>query len=50
MDLSQRSLKAVLLHNGNLKLCVSIAQSAHLKEPYDNMKILLEAIKYNIYK
>ncbi|KAL4125789.1 hypothetical protein QTP88_010029 [Uroleucon formosanum] len=47
---SQRSLKAVLLHNGNLKPCIPIAHSVHLKESYDNMKILLDAIKYNTYK
>ncbi|KAL4131092.1 hypothetical protein QTP88_008441 [Uroleucon formosanum] len=50
IDSSQRSLKAVLLHNGNLKPCIPIAHSVHLKESYDNMKILLDAIKYNTYK
>jgi len=50
IDSSQRSLKAVLLHNGNLKPCIPIAHSVHLTESYDNMKILLDAIKYNTYK
>ena len=50
IDSSQRSLKAVLLHNGNSKPSVPIAHSIHLKETYDNMKMLLEAICYNDYQ
>jgi hypothetical protein len=46
IDSSQRSLKANLLNNGNLIPCIPIAHSVHLKEPYDNMKILLDVIKY----
>ena len=48
IDSSQRSLKAVLLHNGNSKPSIPIARSVHLKETYDNMKQLLEAIQYNV--
>jgi len=47
---SQRSLKAVLLHNGNSKPSIPIAHSVHLKETYDKMKLLLEAIRYNVHQ
>jgi hypothetical protein len=47
-DSLQRSLKAVLLHNGNSKPSIPIARSAYLKEAYDKMKMLLEAIPYNV--
>lgn len=50
IDSSQRSLKAVLLHNGNLKPCIPIAHSVHLKESYENMNTVLEAIQYNIHQ
>ena len=47
---SKRSLKAVLLHNGNKYLSIPIAHTAHLKESYDNMELLLETIKYEEYQ
>lgn len=50
IDSSQRSLKAVLLHNGNIKPSIPVAYSVHLKESYQNMKVLLEAIKYSSHK
>ena len=50
IDSSKRSLKAVLLHNGNQKPSVPIAHSVHLKEKYENIEILLESIQYNTYK
>lgn len=50
IDSSQRSLKAVLLHNGNIKPSIPIAHSVHLKETYDNMDILLKAIKYDSHQ
>jgi hypothetical protein len=40
IESAQRSLKAVLLPNGNSKLSTPTAHSAHLKETSDNMKIL----------
>ena len=46
IDSSERSLKAVLLHNGNVKPCIPIAHSVHLKESYENMNTVLEAIQY----
>ena len=50
IDCSKRSLKAVLLHNGNKYPSIPIAHSVHLKELYDNMELLLEAVKYNQYQ
>jgi hypothetical protein len=41
IDSLQQSLKAILLHNGNLKTSIAIAHSVHLKETKDDMKILL---------
>lgn len=46
IDSSQRSLKAVLLHNGNKQPSIPIAHSVHLKESYENMNTVLEAIQY----
>ncbi|XP_052834269.1 uncharacterized protein LOC128251480 [Octopus bimaculoides] len=43
---SKRSLKAVLLHNGNKKPSIPIGHSVHMKECYENMQVLLNAIKY----
>ena len=50
IDSSQRSLKAVLLHNGNIMPSIPVAHSVHLKETYDNMEILLKAIKYESHQ
>ena len=50
IDSSKRSLKGVLLHNENKYPSIPIAHSVHLKESYDNMKLLLEAIKYSEYQ
>ena len=49
IDSSKRSLKGVL-HNGNKYPSIPIVQSVHLKESYDNMELLLEAIKYSEYQ
>ena len=45
-DSSSRSLKAVLLHNGNKYPSIPVAHSVHLKEDYNNVKTLLEMLKY----
>ena len=50
IDSSKRSLKGVLLHNGNKYLSIPIAHSIHLKDSYDNMELLLKAIKYSEYQ
>lgn len=46
IDSSIRSLKAILLHNTNILAPIPIAHSTVLKESYDNVKIVLDKIKY----
>ena len=43
---SVRSLKAVLLHNGNKYPFLPLAYSSHMKEDYENVQKLLYYIKY----
>lgn len=50
IDSSKRSLKAVLLHNGNTYASVPVGHSVHLKETYDNFASLLDRICYNEHK
>ena len=45
VDSSARSLKAVLLHNGNKYPSIPIAHSVHLKEGCENLKHLLRLVK-----
>ena len=47
IDSSSKSLKAVLLHNPNQWPSIPLAHSVHLKEEYQNLKILLSALKYD---
>ena len=47
IDSSKRSLKAVLLHNGNVYPFNPIAHSVQMKEERESSKILLELIQYN---
>ena len=49
IDFSKSSIKAVLLHNGNLLPSISIAYSENLRESHKTMVILLEHIKYDTY-
>ena len=49
IDSSSRSLKAVLLHNGNNYLSLPMAHSVHLKEDYTSVKMFLSALKYDNY-
>ncbi|XP_077974510.1 uncharacterized protein LOC144430449 [Styela clava] len=46
IDSSKRSLKCVLLHNGNLFGSVPLGHSTTLKEKYDEIKFALEKISY----
>ena len=46
----QRSLKEVLLRNGNVKPSVPTAHYVHLKQSYESIEILLDAFQYNEYK
>ena len=47
IDSSKRSLKAVLLHNGNTFASIPLAHSIHMKESYENMEIWLSKWKYH---
>ena len=47
IDSSKRSLKAVLLHNGNTFASIPLAHSIHMKESYENMEILFTKLKYH---
>ena len=49
VDSSQVSLKAVLLHNGNLYPSIPLGHAVHMKETYENMQFLLTCIKYHNY-
>jgi hypothetical protein len=42
----QNLAKAVLLHNGNLFSSETLAHPATMKEPYENIELLLETIQY----
>ena len=46
IDSSKRSLKAVLVHNGNQFASIPLAHSTTLKEKYEAVKYLLEKIRY----
>ena len=46
-DSSKQSLKAVLLHNGNVYPSIPITHSVWMKEDRESVKILLELIRYN---
>ena len=50
IDSSKQSMKCVLLHNGNKLAFVQIKHSIQMKETYENMKTILERIKYAEYK
>ena len=47
IDSSTRSLKCVLLHNTNQYASISIAHPATLEEEYEDIKIILQKIRYN---
>jgi len=50
IDSSKFNLNAVLLHNGNVLPSIPIAHAFGIKESDDNMKQLLQYIKYDTYK
>ncbi|GFY22134.1 uncharacterized protein TNCV_3297771 [Trichonephila clavipes] len=50
IDSSNLSLKAVLLHNGNIRPSIPIRHSVHAMETYANVKLLLELIMYKDHK
>ena len=47
IDLSSRSLKEVLLHNGNKFSSIPIGHSVQMKETHDNMGQLLSTLNYH---
>ena len=47
IDSSTRSLKAVVLHNGNIYSSIPIGHSVQIKETRDNMDQLLSALNYH---
>ena len=47
IEKSEQSMKAVLLHNGNVYPSIPIAHSVQMKEDLESVKILLELIQYN---
>jgi hypothetical protein len=47
IDSSKKSLKAVLLHNGNKFASIPVANSIHLKETYEHLQTVIEKIKYH---
>ena len=49
IDSSKASLKAVLLHNGNIHPSIPVVHAVQLKESYETMKLLLDALQYPKY-
>jgi hypothetical protein len=49
IDSSKRSLKAVLLHNGNNYASLPIGNSVHLKGIYENLELVLTKIGYTAH-
>jgi hypothetical protein len=47
IDSSCRSLKAVLLHNGNRVASVPVGHSVQMSENYNNMDLLLRSLNYS---
>ncbi|KAK5643931.1 hypothetical protein RI129_007776 [Pyrocoelia pectoralis] len=50
IDSSKLSLKAVLLHNGNVLQSVPIGHAVHMKESYENVKLLLNKLNYELHQ
>jgi len=48
-DSGKGTLKAVLVHNGNIKPSVALAHTAKMKEEYESMKLLLDLIQYTAH-
>lgn len=50
IDSSKRSLKCVLLHNGNLFGSVPIGHSVCLREKYDDIKKVIDLLQYQMHQ
>jgi hypothetical protein len=46
IDSSKSSLKALLLHNGNVLPLIPVGYAVNMKESYNNMKLLLNCVNY----
>ena len=49
IDASKFSLKGVFLHNGNKMPSIPVAHTVEMKETYQNMATILNAIQYEKY-
>jgi len=47
---SLHSLKALLLHKGNILSSIPVACAIHKKETYENMKEILSCMNYKTYQ
>ena len=47
IDASNKSLKAVLLYNGNSVSSIPVGYSISMSENYNNMIVLLDSLNYN---
>ena len=47
IDSSKLSLKAALLHNGNQHPSIPVEHAVHMKETDENLKQLLNKLKYS---
>lgn len=50
IDSSKRSLKCVLLHNGNAFGAVPIGHSVYLHEEYEDIKRVIDLLQYHMHK
>ena len=47
LDSSKRSLKCVLLHNGNVHGAVPVGHSVHLREEHNDIKMVIDLLRYH---
>ena len=47
LDSSKLSLKCVILHSGNVYGAVPVGHSVHLREDYDDMRMVMDLLKYH---
>ena len=45
----KRSLKCVILYNGNVYGAVPVDDSVHFREDYDVMKMVMDLLKYHVH-
>ena len=47
IEFFNRSLKGVLLHNGNIHPSIPVVHSVSLKETYENIKLVIDKVCYS---